>query len=153
MNDRDRGVLTRASFGEAITLASVSGSTATADVTAVTNEHLQEASALLIVLNVTAQSGTSPTLDVEVQASVGGLYHEFVQFAQRGATTTKTMLNVKRGIVFTTELTLAADPAVAGTTAVVNNIDWMDTLRVTYAIGGSDTPTYSFTVTAYPIYY
>lgn len=137
---------------DAITLLASAARTATGDGAAVSNARLRRAISLLFVLDVTAQSGTTPTLDVEVQARLDGVnYTELVQFARNTGTVQTRALNVKRGISFTTELTLEADPAVAGTATVVNNLDWIDTLRVTWAIAGT-TPSFTFSVVAYSIY-
>ena len=80
---------------------------------------------------------------------IGSLYTNLARFAQRAATTTKTLLTVKRDLAFSTELTLESDPAV-GTGVLVNNADWLDTLRVKWDVGGT-TPSYTFSVVAYPV--
>ena len=141
----------RRGTGPAVTLLSSAARTTTADGSDVTNATLERAIALIVVLDVSAQSGTTPTLDVEVQAKWGSNYGEFIQFARNTGTVQAVLLNVKRGISFSTELVIAADPAVAGTATVVNNVDWLDSLRVTWAITGT-TPSFTFSVVAYPIF-
>lgn len=136
---------------DAITLLASAARTTTADGADVTDVRLRRAKSLFLVCDVTAQSGTTPTLDVEVQAKFGSFYTELAQFSRYSAATGGKGVNVKRGISFTTELTLETDPAVAGTAAVSSNFDWLDTLRVSYAIAGT-TPSFTFSVTAYPIY-
>ena len=145
-------VLDRRGIGDAVTILASAARTTTADGSAVTEPRWLAARALLVVLDVTAQSGTTPTLDVEVQARIGATnFNELVQFARNTGVVQTVMLNVKRDISFTTELTVAADPAVAGTATVVNNVDWADTLRATWAIAGT-TPSFTFSVLAYPLY-
>lgn len=115
----------------------------------VVSVSLEQARALLLVINVTAQSGTSPTLDVVVQAKIDGTYTNLARFSQVVAATGKEALNVKRDLSFITGIVLAADPAV-GTGLVVNNHDWTDTLRVKWAIAGT-TPSFTFSCVAYPV--
>lgn len=115
----------------------------------VLDKSLEFASALLLQINVTAQSGTSPTLDVAIQAKIGSNYVNLGRFSQYGAATGAKGVLVKRDLAFTTELAPAADPVV-GTGLLVNNHDWLDTLRVKYTIAGT-TPSYTFSVVAYPI--
>jgi hypothetical protein len=116
----------------------------------VADANLEKASALLLLLNVTAQSGTGPTLDVAVQAKIGGLYYNLARFAQRGATTTKTALIVKRNPALVSELTLEADPAVGSGLLNNDGAQWIDTLRYKSDLGGT-TPSYTYSVTVYPI--
>ena len=139
--------------GPAITLLASAARTATGDGAAVSDRLLENAASLLVVLDVTAQAGTSPTLDVEVQTRFDGTnFGELVQFARNTGVVQLVILNVKRGLSFTSELVIAADPAVAGTATVVNNIDWTGVLRVTWAITGSAGQSFTFSVVAYPIY-
>jgi len=87
---------------------------------------------------------------VAIQAKVGSDYVSLARFSQQAAATGKKGLNVKRDLAFATELVPAADPA-TGTGLLVNNHDWLDTLRVKYTIGGSAGQSFTFSVVAYPV--
>lgn len=133
----------------AVTLLASAARTASGVGSDVTDTKFERSSGLLIVLDVTAQSGTTPTLDVAIQAKIGANYVNLARFSQTGAATGQKGINLKRDLSFATELAPASDPAV-GTGLLVNNHDWLDTLRVKYAIAGT-TPSYTFSVTAYPV--
>jgi hypothetical protein len=113
------------------------------------DRSLELASALLLVLDVTAQAGTTPTLDVVIQAKIGGNYVNLARFSQYAAATGPKAVNIKRDQAFATELVPAADPAV-GSGLLANNHDWLATLRVKWAIAGT-TPSFTFSVTCFPI--
>ena len=115
----------------------------------VTSDLIKEASALLLIVNVTAQSGTTPTLDLAIQAKIGTNYVNLARFSQYGAATGLKGINVKRDLAFSTELVPASDPAV-GSGLLVNNHDLLDTLRAKWLLGGT-TPNYTFSVDIYPI--
>lgn len=146
------GALTQSGLrqvGSAITLLASGSRTADGVEADVTSALLSGARGLLLVCDVTAQSGTTPTLDVAIQAKFGSQYTNLARFSQYlGATGTKA-INLKRDLSFATEITLEADPAVS-TGLLVNNHDWGSILRVKYAIGGT-TPDFTFSVVAYPI--
>jgi hypothetical protein len=78
-------------------------------------------SALSFVLNVTAQAGTNPTLDVDIEVldEVSGLWYVLDSFAQ------KTGVSNER---------LAAVSIPEGR------------IRANWTIGGTDTPTFTFSV-------
>lgn len=116
--------------------------------TDITSQAFQDAERLLLVINVTAKSGTAPTLDAAVQAKVGSNYVNLARFSQfADATGTKAII-VSRD-AFATELAPAPDPAV-GSGFLANNHDWLDTLRVKCAVAGT-TPAFTFTVDAYAL--
>ena len=133
----------------AVTLLASAARTASGAGSDVTDTKHERATALLIVLDVTAQSGTTPTLDVVIQAKIGSNYVNLCRFSQYGAATGQKLINVKRDVSFATEPAPAADPAVS-TGLLINNHDWLDTLKVKYAIAGT-TPSYTFSVTLYPV--
>lgn len=132
-----------------VTLLASAARSASASGADVIDDSLASASALLIQLDVTAQSGTTPTLDVAIQAKIDGQYVSLARFSQTAAVTGRKIINLKRGQAFATEIVPAADPAV-GTGLLVNNHDWLNTLRVKFALGGG-TPNYTFSVSATPI--
>lgn len=142
-------VLRNRDVAGSVELLASAARTASGAGTDVVNQDLERASALLLVLDVTAQAGVTPTLDVAVQAKIGSDYVNLARFSQTGAATGKKGVTVKRDLAFSTELAPAADPDV-GTGLLVNNHDWLDTLRVKHAIAGT-TPSYTFSVVAYPI--
>lgn len=146
---RNRDALT------AVSLLATAARTASGTGADVTDANLERASGLLLVLEVTAQSGTTPTLDVAVQAYLGldntlaSIYTNLARFSQYGAATGIKALFVRRDLTFTTEVAPVNDPAVS-TGLLVNNHDWLNILRVKWAIAGT-TPSYTFNVQAYPI--
>lgn len=133
----------------AITLLASAARTATGTGADVTDVEMEKATSLLVVINVTAQSGTTPTLDVAIQVKLDGSYTNLARFSQYGAATGKKAGNVKRDLSFATEIVLEADPAV-GSGFAVNQHDWSDTFRVKWTIGGT-TPSFTFSVACYPI--
>src|SRR5262245_21679853 len=62
----------------------------------ISDRTIEQASALLIVIDVTAQGGTTPTLDVVIQAKIGANYVNLARFSQYGAATGPKGINVKR---------------------------------------------------------
>ena len=140
-NDRD--------VGTGVELLASAARTADATGADVTNATFETARALLIVCDVTAQSGTAPTLDVAIQAKIDGSYTTLARFSIYAAATGKKCINVKRDLSFATEITLAADPAVS-TGLLINNHDWSNILRAKVVITGT-TPSFTFAVTAYPV--
>lgn len=138
--------------GQEVTLLASAAQTATSSGSdAKPDGDFLSASGLEIVLDITAVSGTSPTLDVEVHFKVGDYYGQLVQFA-RATTTGRSVLFVQKGnLAYSTAVVLVASPTVAGTTVGVGDgVHWGETLRVFFAIGGTATPTFTFSVTARP---
>lgn len=130
----------------AVTLSASSVKSASAAGTDVSDATLESASALLLVCDFTAHS-VGTTLDVCVQAKVGSLYTNLARFSQFATTVGTKAIRITRGLAFATEITLAADPTV-GTGLLVNNHDWLSTLRIKYTIVGTS---YTFSVVAYPV--
>lgn len=107
------------------------------------------AQSLLFELDVTAQSGGTPTLDVAIQAKMDGQYVNLARFSQTAAATGKKVVHVHRNRAAAAETVLAADPVV-GTGYLAGDFEWLDTLRVKYTIAGT-TPSYTFSVTVTPL--
>lgn len=82
-----------------------------------------------VILNVTAASGTTPTLDVKIQISPDGgtTWEDFITFAQKTATGAES----KR---FSSYQAIAAGAGPFG-----------DRMKVIYSIGGT-TPSFTFSV-------
>ena len=100
--------------------------TATDDGTPRTLGSVLAGEALYAALHVTAVTGTNPTLDVVIESSATGSFS--------GEETTRITFTQADGI--TSEWS-----SVAG---AVTDTHW----RVTWAIGGTDTPTFTFAVIA-----
>jgi len=116
----------------------------------VTNVLFQQASALVFVLDITAQSGTSPTIDLAIQAKYGSFYGNIARFFQKGGVTTKHGLFVKKDVTYTTEETLEVNPA-AGTGALnVDGMTWLDIIRCKWDLGGTS-PSFTFSLVVYPV--
>lgn len=133
----------------AVTLLASAARTADGAGSDVSDAALEIASGLILALDVTAQSGTGPTLDVAVLAKIGASYVILGRFSRTSAATGEKGIVVSRDLAFATELAPAADPAVS-TGLLVNNHHWMSTLKVKYAIAGT-TPSFTFSVVAYPV--
>lgn len=100
--------------------------------------------ALQVHLDVTAVTGTTPTLDLEVQVKIDGKYTRLLTFSQVTAVIS-VCRNAKRTLsVLGAELAFGVDPSIvpAGGAA---NLEWSDILRVKYTITGT-TPSFTFTV-------
>ena len=110
--------------------------------------NIERADGLLLICDVTAKSGTVPTLDVAVLAKLDASYTILARFSRYTDATGKKAIVLRRS-TFATEITLAADPTVS-TGLLVNNHDWADTMKIKYAIAGT-TPSFTFSVAAYPI--
>lgn len=115
----------------------------------VTDATVEQSTTLILVMDVTAQSGTTPTLDAVVQVKFGATYVNLARFSQYGAATGAKAIVVHRDLSFATEIVPAADPAV-GSGLLINNHDWGSVLRVKYTIAGTS-PQYNFSVIAHPI--
>ena len=116
--------------------------------TEVQSDYIEQARALMFVLNVSAKS-VATSLDVVIQAKVGNLYYNLLRFAQVGDATPIKVVTIKRGIGGATQSEDAAiDPAVS--TGWDNNetVEWLNTLRVKWALTATS---YTFGVTVYPI--
>jgi hypothetical protein len=109
---------------------------------------VENARALQVTLDITAVSGTTPTLDLEVQAKIGVKYTRLVTFAQKTATGTFVREAKRTLTAAPAEYTIALDPSL--TAAGVSDIEWWDFLRVKYTIGGT-TPSFTFSVTVVPV--
>lgn len=106
----------RTSRGRAVTLAASAARTATADGTAV---EIADKGAVRLLLDVTAASGTTPTLDVTVETSYDGS----TGWTSLGTFTQKTAAGTQR-----------------------KNFSGADRfVRATWAIGGT-TPSFTFSV-------
>jgi len=114
----------------------------------VTDDLIEEASALQLVLNVSLATTPTTPLVVEIQAKVGTLWYTLARFDNLSAAAIK-LIPVKRGIGSSSAIAydVAVDPAVGS--GIVNNqlAEWGSTLRVKWGMTGS----YTFSVTAYPI--
>lgn len=138
-------------LGTAVTIKASGAESADTTGADVTDASLEQATAIAFVLDITLRSGTTPTIDVAIQAAIGSQYFNLVRFSQTGDTTGTKLLIVHRDVSFTTELAPAADPAVG--TGVLNNsgAPWGSTFRYKSDLGGT-TPSYTYSVLAYPIY-
>jgi hypothetical protein len=136
--------------GPGVTLLASQARTVSGSGADVQSDDLARATTLLLLLDVTAQAGTTPTLDVAIQAKIGAYYVNLARFSQTAAVTGAKLLVTKRDVTLAAEQVPAADPAVG--TGLLNNdgLNWLDTLRVKWAIGGT-VPSYAFSVVAYPI--
>ena len=104
-----------------ITLSASTAKVATGAATAVTG--FAAANNLVIQLEVTAVAGTNPTLDVLVQDTVDGTtYYTIATFAQKTGAATEV---IRLATPFT------------------------DKLRASWTIGGTDTPSFTFSVKAF----
>ncbi|MCX8159190.1 MAG: hypothetical protein N3D20_02790 [Candidatus Pacearchaeota archaeon] len=103
---------------------------------------------LLIRLNVTAASGTSPTLDVYIQQSLDGgtNFVDVARFSQiTGTTTNPHYISLAAGAANSVNGAVGDATISAGTvgTSLVSNV-----LRVKWVIGGTS-PSFTFTVDAF----
>lgn len=138
----------------AVTLLASAARTVSAAGADVVSGDLQRARAIRFIVNIPTISGTTPTLDVEIQVKIPGTnsYTRLVTFSQ---VTTGTII-IGREVKRTTpgaaavgvQYTLSPDPGL--TAAGATDIEWSDTFRVKFVIGGT-TPSYTFSVTAQPL--
>lgn len=104
---------------------------------------------VMLQLDVTAASGTTPTLDVKVQTTVDGTnWCDVGAFAQATAVSRKVMR------ISTAVFPLAAEdeePCTDGTLAasLVRQGPLGQSLRVKHALPGGTTPSFTYTVTAW----
>lgn len=121
----------------------VPATTITANTTfTVATQNLSMAKYGTCVLNVTAQSGTTPTLHVYVQGNRDGTnFRDYLAFAQVAAATPMTAIGFNATTAFAaatlTDATMSAGTAGAG--------PFGDALRVKAVVGGT-TPSYTFSV-------
>lgn len=141
-----------ARIGDPVTLLASAARTVTGDGPDVVSQALERARGLLLVCDVTAQSGTTPTLDVEVQTKYGSLYTKITQFSRYAAVTGSKGSFLARAASESNELVLSADSQESGSAFVQRNAPWSSTLRANYTIGGT-TPSFTFSVVAYPVYW
>lgn len=98
----------------------------------------------IIQLNVTAQSGTTPTLDVYIDTTTDGTnWTNIVHFTQFSAATGRRAIQISENTAGGTSDFDATTDLAAGT---VRQGPWGSTLRVRWVIGGS-TPSFTFDVT------
>lgn len=97
----------------------------------------------IIQLNVTAQSGTTPTLDVYIDSSVDGTnYINMVHFTQIGAATGRRAIQLSDNTAgATADFDATADLAAA----TVRQGSWGSTLRIRWVLSGTS-PSYTFSV-------
>ena len=90
-----------------------------------------------LFLNITAATGTTPTLDIKVQAkdSVSGTYHDLTGVAFAQQTTTASL-----------DLVLYPGATVTANRSVSSPLP--RTWRLVATIGGTDTPTFTFSLGA-----
>lgn len=136
------------SFGSRVVLAS-----SAAHSTAFTGPAMETGGArtLIIELDITAVTGTTPTLDVKVQTLVDGTnWCDVAAFTQRTTGTARQLLRITsspgtvQAEVACTDGTLAA--------ATIHQGPFGSAFRIKHATpGGTATPTYTYSVTAWAV--
>ena len=135
-----------------LTIVASAARTVSADIGDTRLSNMRNARAVLFVLDVTAQSGTAPTLDVAVVAKIDNSYTLLARFSQYAATTGKKAIKMYRDTTQAAELVLDTLANVAATGGFAAGVtEWDDILVVKWAIAGT-TPSFTFSVKAYPIY-
>ena len=111
--------------------------------------HLfRSARSLQFVCDVRALSGTSPTLDVAIQAKIEAYWYNLVRFSQYADATGSKVITVKRDFVVAASVEPTGNPAIS-TGELLQAQLWSDTLRVSCKVDGTD-PVFFFSVTAEP---
>jgi len=128
------------------------------------SDVLEEARALLLVLEISAISGTSPTLDLALYPQFGDWYYRMLQWTQQTAVGRVARLIRRDGATMTDALTLlGAIPEPAASAGYVKDgVPWSGLMAVSYRISGTFVPAdpgpppvpgegITFSVTAFPI--
>lgn len=103
--------------------------------------------AAAIILDVTAQSGTSPTLDVSIETSVDGgtTWYTAFMYAQITTSTPQIRLDIRDTGIGFTEVGAVTTITSSVTTAINQNTVLTADNRVRWQIGGTS-PSYTFAV-------
>lgn len=115
------------------------------------NHIFGSARSMMVACNLMTQAGTTPTLDLAIQAKIGDYWYNLIRFSQFTTTLGMKVITLKKDFVVAASVAPTANPAVS-TGELLQAQLWGDTLRVSYALGGTS-PVYSFWVRAYPFNY
>ena len=138
-----KGAVRGAGNAGRLTLATSAARTAafTGDAVTVTGYRL-----LVIELDVTAVSGTTPTLDVKVQTLVDGTnWCDIAAFTQATAAT-RQLVRISQETTPNAQVACTDGTLAAGT---IHQGPWGQSIRVKHALPGGTTPSFTYSVTAW----
>ena len=132
-----------ASIGGPVAIAPSAARTAAFTSTAV---EIGGARSLLIQLDITAVSGTTPTLDVKVQTSVDGTNFCDVAAFTQSTVAARKLIRIAAGVTPQAEVACTDATLAAGT---IHQGPLGRSIRIKHALPGGTTPSFTYSLTAW----